>query len=236
MVRLVDWAQALRSRVGSTRAHPVLWLFTDEVRVPDVCAAVAALSRGLPRGLTGVVFRHDNAPGRAALARTVAKLCRRLGHRLVVAGDARLAASVGAGLHLRGGRWPAGRRAWLRHRALVTSSAHGPAELRRARLGGADLAFLSPVWATASHPGARPLGVVRSAALANAGQRRGLPVLALGGVGPRSVGGLPPSCHGAGAIAGLASTYAPCGPSATVFRNCHKVPTQPVAPGRTARQ
>jgi thiamine-phosphate pyrophosphorylase len=169
-------------------------LFTDARRLVDPLAAVARL----PRGLAGVVLRHDNEPGRAALGREVARLCRARRLALVVAGDVRLAAALGAGVHLRGGRWPGVVR--LR-RGPVTSSAHSLPELRRAARAGAALAFLSPAFATASHPGVVALGPVRWAGLA---RRARLPVLALGGVTGESARGLPRSlCGGAGAIGAL---------------------------------
>ncbi|MBV9884436.1 MAG: thiamine phosphate synthase, partial [Sphingomonadaceae bacterium] len=46
---------------------------------------------------------------------------------------------------------------------------------------GADLLFLSPVYPTASHAGAQPLGLARFAWLA---RRTSLPVIALGGMNP----------------------------------------------------
>lgn len=214
--RLVAWARgvkARRRRAGGGRAArvPVLWLFTDGARTPDPCGAVAAL----PRRLCGVVFRHDGVPGRAALARALARQCRGLAIPLVVAGDARLAAAVGAGVHLRGGRSPGGllpkRRAakgGRRPGTAVTSSAHTAAELRRAWKAGADAVFLSPALPTRSHPGAPALGVVRWAALARRLPRHGRPgggaaVLALGGVDGRQARRLPRWCGGAGAIGAL---------------------------------
>ena len=183
----------------------MLWLFTDAVRLADPVAAVAIL----PRRLCGVVFRHDGVTGRATLARTLAQQCRRLGVPLVVAGDARLAAAVGVGVHLRGGRAPTGlgmRASAGTHRvkALVTSSAHSVVELRRALAAGADAVFLSPVLPTRSHPGAPALGVVRWAAQAGRVQqgRRGT-ILALGGVDGEAVRRLPRWCQGAGAIGAL---------------------------------
>ncbi len=206
--RLVAWARAVKARQRRDRAArsvPVLWLFTDTLRLADPGAAVAAL----PRRLCGVVFRHDGIAGRAALARTLAQKCRKLGMPLVVAGDARLAAAVGAGVHLRGGgaRTQPGMRApahWLRARALVTSSAHSGVELRRALAAGADAVFLSPLLPTRSHPGAPALGVVRWAALAGrVSQSRRGGVLALGGVDGEAVRRLPRWCRGAGAIGAL---------------------------------
>jgi thiamine-phosphate pyrophosphorylase len=149
----------------------------------------------LPAGLAGVVLRDDGA-NRAVLARAIARLCRARRLSLAVAGDWRLAASLGAGLHVRGGRRPAGAPRWL---AVVTSSAHGVVELRRATRLGA-LAFLSPAFPTASHPGAAGLGPCRWGLMA---RRAGGPVAGLGGVDGRSVRRLP-GCAGAGAIGALA--------------------------------
>src|ERR1041384_7766902 len=97
--RLLAWAFASRRRGPKL---PRLWLFTDARRLPDPRPAIARL----PRGLAGVVLRHDAEPGRAMLGRDIARICRARRLALVVAGDARLAAVLGAGVHLRGGRWP----------------------------------------------------------------------------------------------------------------------------------
>ncbi len=240
--RLVAWARGVKARRGGTakRHVPVLWLFTDAVRLPDPLKAVAAL----PPRLCGVVFRHDGVAGRAALARMVAQRCRGLRVPLVIAGDARLATAVGAGVHLRGGRAATGprmraMRSWLRAKALVTSSAHSRAELRRAWAAGADAVFLSPVLSTQSHPGAPGLGIIRWAALA-----RGMPhgrhgaVLALGGIDGKAVYRLPRWCGGVGAIGALMAGGGTdeCGVSATVFRNCHKSHIPAIAEKSFARQ
>lgn len=163
----------------------MLWLFTDPARLPDPRQAVASL----PRGLCGVVFRHDDP----RLGRDIARICRARRNALVIAGNWRLAASLGAGEHLRRGRGPA-------RAGLVTSSAHSMIELRRARRAGAKLVFLSPVFATASHPGAAGLGIKRWAALAKRGD-----VAALGGIDGRSIRRLPRFCPAVGAIGALAS-------------------------------
>jgi thiamine-phosphate pyrophosphorylase len=76
---------------------------------------------------------------------------------MVIAGNPRLAAALKTGVHLRAGRWPN----HLRPPGLVTSSAHNGSELRRARLAGARIIFLSPAFPTKSHPGAPTLGAVR---------------------------------------------------------------------------
>lgn len=130
-----------------------------------------ALGR-LPRG-SGIVLRHYSlaAGERRAMARRLRTLAASRGWLLVVGG-----LSGFAGRH-----WHRGA---PRHAArFVTASAHSAAEVRSAFRAGADLVFLSPVFPTRSHPGARTLGPVRFG-LARAGARG--PVVALGGVDPRS--------------------------------------------------
>jgi len=184
---LVSWARRVKRR----NAPPPLWLFSDAARLPDLLGAV----RGLPKGLCGVVYRHDTAPERAALGTLLARLCRARRLALVVAGDARLAAALGAGQHWRGGR-----RFLIKPHPGVwnTASAHNPGEALRARRAGADAVFCSPVFTTASHPGAQSLGTFGFRQLAAfAG---GAKAYALGGIDGRSVRTLGKSCAGSGAI------------------------------------
>ena len=188
---LLAWGRAVKQR---RRAKlPVIWLFTDAMRLPDPLPAIAQL----PCGLCGVVFRHDGAPERAALALRVAALCRRRGLALVVAGDTRLAMRVGAGFHLRGGRWPDAVRPNA-SKFPVTASAHDMPEIRRARLAGAKIVFLSPVFATASHPGKAALGPLKWVNIAR--RFKGLELYCLGGVNGKNIRLLGKDCAGAGAI------------------------------------
>jgi thiamine-phosphate pyrophosphorylase len=190
--RLLAWAYASRRRGAKL---PRLWLFTDSRRLPDPRPSVAHL----PRGLAGVVLRHDGEPGRAALGRDLARICRTRRLALVVAGDTRLAAALGAGVHLRAGRWPCLLR---RRHLLITSSAHGRADLLRARRAGAGLVFLSPAFPTLSHPEVAALGPARWTRLARDAR---VPVAALGGVDGAGVRRLPHQiCRAVGAIGALA--------------------------------
>lgn len=59
---------------------------------------------------------------------------------------------------------------------------HDIAELRRANIAGACLVFLSPVFATRSHPQWKPLPIMRAATLARLSR---VPVIALGGMNAR---------------------------------------------------
>ena len=82
------------------------------------------------------------------------------------------------------------------------ASCHGAAELARARDLGADYAVLGPVRATPTHPGAPGLGWDAFAQLAT---HAGLPVYAIGGVGPAD---LPTAWrHGAQGVAGIGAYW-----------------------------
>ena len=80
-----------RAKTYSAQEVPAIWLMTDELRLPDPEAAMAALPRG-----AAVILRHYDAGDRAALAKRLALLCRQRGIALLIAGDWRLAAAVGA--------------------------------------------------------------------------------------------------------------------------------------------
>ncbi|MEH3107387.1 MAG: thiamine phosphate synthase [Sphingomonas fennica] len=147
---------------------------TDERQGEGLWRALAALPCG-----SGVVFRHHATPPveRRALFDQVRRIARARRLVLVLAGPPRLARGWRAdGAH---GRSP--------HRAsglIRTMPAHDPIELRAARRAGADLAFVSPVFATRSHPGAPALGRVRLGLLLRA-VRRHPPAAALGGMTAR---------------------------------------------------
>jgi thiamine-phosphate pyrophosphorylase len=191
--KLLAWG--LRRKPGEL---PRLWLFTDDVRLPDPRASVACL----PRGKAGVVLRHDHDPARADLGRDLARICRERRLVFVVAGDVRLAAMLKAGIHLRGGFLPGPIRTW----SVATSSAHSVPDLLRARRARVGLVFLSPAFPTASHLGAHGLGPLRWAALALRGGPLVPPLAALGGVDGGTVRRLPSRLFRAvGAIGALSA-------------------------------
>jgi thiamine-phosphate pyrophosphorylase len=124
----------------------------------------------LPKG-AGMVFRHYSLPEpeRRALFEQVKSQARRRGLMLLLAGPALQACSWGAdGSHGRGGG-----------PGFRSAPVHNRREIRAAERAGADLLFLSPIYPTRSHPGARPLGPQRFTLLARCTQ---LPVIALGGM------------------------------------------------------
>jgi thiamine-phosphate pyrophosphorylase len=158
---------------------PCIWLMTDErVAEADLLRAVTRLPRG-----SAVVFRHYSLAevDRRALFGRVKRAALARDALVLLAGDPAQARSWGAdGHHGRIGRSFCTQRAWL-HSAPV----HNHRELVEAERSGADVVLISPLFATRSHPGARPLGADRFAALVRQARVR---VIALGGVWPRHAG------------------------------------------------
>lgn len=173
---------------------PALLLITDPVRLADP----TPLLERLPRG-TGIILRHPDPAARARLAARLAPDCRARGLKLLIGNDPRLAARVGAaGVHWAERLFSRARRHRLPQGSLMTAAAHDAAAIRRAARNGACAVLLSPVFATASHPGAPGLGPLRFTRLT---RRSPIPVYALGGITPetaRRLGG-----SGAVGLAGI---------------------------------
>lgn len=172
-------------------------MMTDSNRLPDPIPAIAALPRH-----SAVILRHYDVPDREPLARALAAHCRRRHVRLLIGGDPRLAFVVGAdGWHVpewMARRGPGAWRCWRRPDWTVTAAAHSVAGLWRAAAIGADAALLSPIFPTASHPQATPIGALRFAAWCRLSP---LPVYALGGVSAKGARRLATS--GAAGFAGI---------------------------------
>ncbi len=142
---------------------PRRWLMTDE----RLGARLLDLVARLPDG-TGIVFRHYSLAD-AERRRLFDQVRERHDGLLLLAGHADQARAWGAdGSHGRG----AGH-------GLRSAPIHDFRELRAAERARASFVFLSPVFATRSHPDAAPLGIARFAWLA---RRTALPVIALGGL------------------------------------------------------
>jgi thiamine-phosphate pyrophosphorylase len=144
-----------------------------------------ALAR-LPRG-SGVVFRHDTLPrpDRLRLGRKVSAVARRRGLVLAVAGDMRLAAMLNAALVHRPRSHPGG----LPHSLPV----HDVAQAIEARRSRADLVFVSPLFATRSHPDRAALGAKQGVSLA---RKSGAKAIALGGMNEKRWRPLRPHFYG----------------------------------------
>jgi len=180
---------ALLRSAGRLNADMPLVLMTDD-RTADWARAAGALPRD-----SIVIVRARDAKRRRALAEELAGSA-----RLLIADDPGLAEEVSAaGLHLPQARmreaahWRARHPDWI-----ITSSAHS----LRALMGAhqLDAVFLSPVFATTSHKGARPLTPMRAAFIAS---HAPVPVYALGGITARNAALLAPSFSGIAAISSL---------------------------------
>lgn len=156
------------------RNLPKMWLMTD----PRLGDQLLKSIQGLPAG-SGVIFRHYNleADERRRLFRTIARICRKRGHCLLLAGSEREAIRWKAdGVHNRTGRT-------ISRRLLHSAPVHNLREMRVSMRLNADLIILSPIFTTSSHPGERALGLYRFAHLASTA--RNSVVIALGGMNKR---------------------------------------------------
>lgn len=148
---------------------PTLWLMTDERMGDSLFVAIEALPRG-----AGIVFRHHatSRRERRALFERVARMARRKRLVLIRAGAERLGRGED-GVHGNIRRILPGLRTW---------PAHSRAQAIAGKRAGADILFVSPVYPTRSHPGARSLGPLRAAGI---GRGLGLTMIALGGMDSR---------------------------------------------------
>jgi thiamine-phosphate pyrophosphorylase len=146
---------------------PRQWLMTDERLGEDLWRAIARLPHG-----AGIVFRHHDTPlaERRALFARLQRIADEKSLLLVRAGAAQLAEKE-AGIH---GRVPRSNR-----HAFLTWPAHDRAELLAGVRAGANLLFVSPIFATRSHPDAGALGPARATAMV---RNVATPAIALGGM------------------------------------------------------
>lgn len=163
---------------------------TDERLGDALLPSIAALPRG-----SGIIFRHYslNQHARAALFYTVSIFARRHGHMLLLGGPPiAVPAWQMAGRH-------------GRVRGAVTAPVHSRREAIAAKRAGAELLFVSPVFATESHPDAPALGRVRFGLMI---RDLSVPIIALGGINPsrwRSLKAM--KIHGWAAISALVAKH-----------------------------
>jgi len=169
--------------------NPPLLLITDRHRAVRPLESIAR--DAFAAGCRWLSVRDKDLSGveRAALVRALQCAAEPWGALIGVHGMSELPV---AAVHLPRDGDARGARTRLPDGCLVGISAHDEGELHRAACAGADYATLSPVFATASKPGAPALGPDRFACLAGTAP---LPVLALGGLTAGSVRG----CVAAGA-------------------------------------
>lgn len=147
------------------QSWPRAWLMTDERLGGHLSSAIGhAAAAG-----AGIIVRHHASS--KAERRAIAAEVIELGAVLGISRDANLAADLGAALVHN----PQGEGTSL----PFSLSVHNEAQALEAAHRGPALVFVSPLFATRSHPGAAMLGEERAKALA---QISGAPAYALGGV------------------------------------------------------
>lgn len=124
----------------------------------------------------GIVFRHYSLSrtAREDLVKRIGSAVRERRIKLGIARDVQLAERLGAEI--------------VHNPAAPTNlpfsrAVHSLEEADSAKAEGAELVFVSPVYATSSHPGGEPLGPKHATEIAAAA---GLPAIALGGVNARN--------------------------------------------------
>lgn len=167
---------------------------TDHGRLSDPIGATSILPAG-----SVIILRDYDIECREALGRKLMISCRRHRFRLLVAGDWRLAWKLGAhGVHLP--EWQLRRKmSWIPKPGwFITAAAHSQDALVLAAKQGAHAALLSPVFQTASHPGAPAMGPLR---FAHQIRQAPLQVYGLGGITSSNIKRL--KWSGAAGISGI---------------------------------
>jgi thiamine-phosphate pyrophosphorylase len=132
---------------------------TDDERLPDPLAA----ARVLPRG-SMVIVRSRSCDKRRAMVAALKPVARRRGLKVLVAGDAMLAA-LADGIHLPEARAREASHWRARHpRWIITVAAHS----LTANTHDANAVLLSPIFPTESHPVAKHIGAARARLMARA--------------------------------------------------------------------
>jgi len=167
-----------------TATVPQLTLITDSSRFSGD-PFFKSVEMALRGGVDALLVREKSMDSARLLAFSsrLRKLAYQYRARLIIHTQADVAAAVGAdGVHVGSAdiqNIPA-IRMWLGESdQTVSASCHNLNELEQAQSYGADYVFLSPVFPTATHPGAPHLGIEGFQQLAS---RVALPVIALGGI------------------------------------------------------
>jgi thiamine-phosphate pyrophosphorylase len=137
--------------------------------------------------LAAVQLREKDLPGRALseLARALRAVTADAGVALYVNDRIDVALAVGAdGVHLGGASLGVDAAAGIAHGLSIAVSAHGPAEIAALRAAAGDrvaFALLGPIRDT---PSKREFGAPLGAAAVTEAARTGVPIIAVGGLGP----------------------------------------------------
>jgi len=159
---------------------PRLWLLSDARNDASLESSLAALPAG-----SAFLYRHhhlDNA-ARHKRYRHLNRLCRQYRLLIFLSDTAKKARQWRAD-----GFFNAAPRRSGKAGLILVMPVHNHKELARARHGGADAILLSPIFPTASHPGAPALGILqrRALLLRACTHHSRLPVILLGGMNAKN--------------------------------------------------
>jgi len=154
---------------------------SDRQRLPDPKRLLSSLPKD-----SAIIFRHYDTPNREQLARELVMLAHQRNIRVLIAGDWKLAHRCRAdGVH-----WPEhllkkilGRPRRLKKSWITSGAVHSRQSAVKAKVLSLDLAFISPVFPTMSHPGEAALGLYRFEKLRTLAGNK---AVALGGLSPKT--------------------------------------------------
>ena len=158
--------------VPTHQTLPLQWLISDQRNDDRIDEALQRMPRG-----SGFVFRHYHLANADRRARFVAYAmqARERRHIIALSATAEVAAAWGADAVY----GPPDKLGTAGGGLIRLATAHNAAQLQAALSAKADAVFLSPVFATRSHPDAPVLGPMGFQALS---QQSTVPVVALGGM------------------------------------------------------
>ena len=210
---------------------PRLYLITDRHATAGrpLTDVVAAALRGLagggvPPGRVAVQLREKDLSGRALteLARALRAATAAAGVALYINDRIDVALAVGAdGVHLGGTSLDLAAAARVAGTLAIAVSAHAPAQVTglQSEAGGrAAFALLGPIFDT---PSKRRFGAPLGTAAISEAARAGLPVIAVGGIGPDRVRAL--RAAGASGVACIRAVMEASDPAAAVRTFCQEL-------------
>ena len=204
-----DFPAANRPIVTAARL-PSTYLVTPEP--DDIVEFLGRLEALMTGGVTLVQLRAKwlDSDAYSKLARLVMPLCAAVDAQLLLNAPPALVEELGAGgVHLTSTALMTLRDRPLGGEQWVAASCHTVDELDHACRIGVDFVVVSPVLATATHPGARPLGWRN---LQNLSDRATVPVYALGGMTLKDVPtAWEHGCQGIASVSALWSAPEPLG-------------------------
>ena len=149
---------------------------------PRLAGGLHAAIQRLPFG-SAVIFRNYGQERQARYAEfcAVRRLCKRRGHMVFLAGSERDA------MHWHADGYHSQIATRGQSKLFRSAPVHNNKEIARAGIIGADILFVSPIYKTRSHAGARPLGPTGFRRLCLCGRRehKGAshkPIIAVGGM------------------------------------------------------